>query len=77
VEWVVPPAVLNSVKGAVGAVAFLGVQVTQAAAIATAAASDAVAISFTHNIIIDKHCTMFLQRAFGIKPNGTAGDSTP
>ena len=30
--------------------------------------------SCAHNIIINKHCTFFLQRAFGIKPNGTAVD---
>ncbi len=71
---VVPPAVANSVKGAVGAAAFLWVHATQAAAIATAAANDTAAVSSTHNIIIDKHCTMFLQRTFGIKPNGTAVD---
>ncbi len=32
------------------------------------------AVSSTHNIIIDKHRTMFLQHAFGIKPDGTAVD---
>ncbi len=71
---VVPPAVPSSVEGAVGAAAFLQVRGTQAAAIATAAANDAAAVSSAHNIIIDKHLTMFLQRAFGIKPNGTAVD---
>ncbi len=42
--------------------------------IATAAANDAAAVRSTENIIIDKHCTMFLQCVFGIKPNGTAVD---
>ncbi len=54
--------------------AFLQVRATQAAVIATATANDAAAVSSAHNIIIDKHRTMFLQRAFGIKPNGTAVD---
>jgi hypothetical protein len=71
---VVPPAIPNSVQGAVGAAAFLQVHATQAAAIATATANDAAAVSSAHNIIINKHCTMFLQRAFGIKPNGMAVD---
>ncbi len=69
-----PPAIPNSVEGTVGAAAFLQAHATQAAAIATTAANNAAAISSTHNIIIDKHCKMFLQRAFGIKPNGTAVD---
>jgi hypothetical protein len=69
-----PPAVPSSVEGVVGAAAFLQVLATQAAAIATAAANDAAAVSLAHNIITDKHCTMFLQRAFGIKPDGTAVD---
>ncbi len=67
-----PPALINSIQGEVGAATFLQVHATQAATIATAAANDAAAVSSTHDIIIDKHCTMFLQRAFGIKPNGTA-----
>ncbi len=71
---VVPPAVPSFVEGAVGAATFLQVRATQAAVIATAAANDAAAVSSAHNIIIGKHCTMFLQRAFGIKPNGTAVD---
>jgi hypothetical protein len=71
---VVPPAVPSSVRGAVGAATFLQFRATQAAAIATAAANDAAAISSAHNIIIDKHRTMFLQCAFGIKPNGTDVD---
>jgi hypothetical protein len=70
----VPPAIPTSVQGVVGAAAFLQVHGTQAAVIATTAANDAVAVSSDHNIIIDKHRTMFLQRAFGIKPNGTAVD---
>ncbi len=74
VVGVVPPAVANSIKGVVGAAAFLQVHATQAAAIATTAANDAAAVSSTHNIIIDKHCAMFLQRAFGIKPDCTAVD---
>jgi hypothetical protein len=71
---VVPPAIPSFVKGAVGAAAFLQVHATQAAVIATAAANDAAAVSSAHNIIIDKHCTMFLQCASGIKPNGMAVD---
>ncbi len=69
-----PPAVPNSVKGAVGAAAFLQVRGTQAEVIAAATANDAAAVSSAHNIIIDKHLTMFLQHAFGIKPNGTDVD---
>ncbi len=69
-----PPAVPSSVQDAIGAAAFLQVCVTQAAAIATATANDAAAVSSTHNIIIEKHCSMFLQGAFGIKPNVTAVD---
>ncbi len=72
---VVPPAVVPSlVEGAVGAAAFLQVRATQAAAIATAAANDAAAVSSAHSIIIGKHRTMFLQHAFGINPDGTAVD---
>ncbi len=71
-----PPAVPSSIKGAVSAAAFLQVRATQAAAIATAAANDAAAVSSAQNIIIDKHRTMFLQRAFGINPNGMAVDQT-
>jgi hypothetical protein len=71
---VVPPAVPSSVEGVVGAATFLQVRVTQAAAITTAAANDAAAVSSAHNIIIGNHCTMFLQRAFGIKLNGMAED---
>ena len=69
-----PPAVPKSVEGAVGAAASLQVRATQAAAIANAAANDAVAVSSAHGIILDKHRTMFLQRAFGINPDGTAVD---
>ncbi len=71
---VVPPAVPRSVESMVGAATFLQVHATQAAVIATAAANDAAAISSAHSIILDKHCTMFLQRAFGINPDGTAVD---
>jgi hypothetical protein len=71
---VVPPAIPNSIEGAVGAATFLQVRATQAAAIATAAASDAAAVRSAQNIIIDKNCTMFLQCAFDIKPNGTTVD---
>jgi hypothetical protein len=74
VVGVVPPAIPRSVKGAVGAAAFLQVRATLAAAIANAAANDAVAVSSAHGIILDKHCTMFSQHAFGINPDGTAGD---
>jgi hypothetical protein len=70
----VPPAVPRSVEGAVGDAAFLQVRATQAASIATAAANDAAAGSSAHGIILNKHCTMFLQRAFGINPDGTAVD---
>ncbi len=69
-----PPAVPRSVEGAVGAAAVLQVRATQAAAIVSAAANDAAAISSAHGIILDKHCTMFLQRAFGINPDGAALD---
>jgi hypothetical protein len=71
---VVPPAVPRSVEGAVDAAAFLQVCATQAAAIATAAANDAAAVSSTAGIILNKHCTMFLQLAFGINLDGTAVD---
>jgi hypothetical protein len=71
---VVPPAIPNPVKGAVGAAALLQAHASQAAAIATAAANDAAVVSSAHNIIINKHRTMFLQRAFGINPDGTAAD---
>jgi hypothetical protein len=71
---VVPPAVPRSVEGMVGAAAFLKVRATQAAAIANTAANDAAAVSSAHGIILNKHCTMFLQRAFGINPDGTALD---
>jgi hypothetical protein len=71
---VVPPAVPRFFEGAVGAAAFLQVHATQAAAIATAAANDAAAVSSAAGIILDKHCTMFLQRAFGINPDGPAVD---
>jgi hypothetical protein len=71
---VVPLAIPNSVQVAVGAATFLQVRATQAAAIATAAANDAAAVSSAHNVIIDKHCTMFLQCAFGIMPDGMAVD---
>ncbi len=69
-----PPAIPRSVEGAVGAAAFLQVRATQAAAIANAAANDAAAVSSAHGIILDKHHTMILQRAFGINPDGTALD---
>jgi hypothetical protein len=42
--------------------------------IATTTANDAAAVNFTHNIIIKKHSTMFLQHVFGINPDGTAVD---
>ncbi len=69
-----PPAIPSSVQGTVGAATFLQVHATQAAVIATTAANDAAAVSSAHNIIIDKHRTMFLQHAFGIKLNGMAVD---
>ncbi len=69
-----PPAAPRFVEGAVGAAAFLQVRATQAAAIATTTANDAAAVSSAHSIILDKHCTMFLQCAFGINPDGTAMD---
>jgi hypothetical protein len=71
---VVPPAVPRSVEGVVGAAAFLQVRATQAAVIANATANDAAAVSFAHGIILDKHRTIFLQRAFGINPEGMAVD---
>ncbi len=74
VVGVVPPAVPRSVEGAVGAATFLQVHATQAAAIATATANDAAAVSSLPGIILDKHHTMFLQRAFGIDPDGMAVD---
>ncbi len=69
-----PPAVPRSIKGAVGATAILQVQANQAAAIASAAANDAAAVSSAYTVILEKYCTMFLQRAFGINPDGTAVD---
>ncbi len=63
-----------SVKGAVGAAAILQVLANQAAEVANAAANDAAAVSSAHSIILEKHCAMFLQRAFGINPDGTAVD---
>ncbi len=72
---VVPPAVPRSVEGTVGgAAAILQVRANQAAGIANAAANDAAAVSFAHSIILEKHRTMFLQRTFGINPDGTAVD---
>ncbi len=71
---VVPPAVPRSVEDAVGAAAFLQVRANQAAAIAYAAANDAAAVSSAAGIILNKHCTMFLQRAFGINPDDLAVD---
>jgi hypothetical protein len=73
---VVPPAVRRSVEGVVGAAAILQVQANQAAAIANTAANDAAAISSANSIILKKHRTIFLQRAFGINPDGTAVDQT-
>jgi hypothetical protein len=70
--WVVPPAIPNPIKGAVGAAAFHQARASQAAVIATAAANYAAAINTAHAIIIEKHCTMFLQQAFGINPDGIA-----
>ncbi len=69
---VVPPAIPNPIKGAVGAATFLQAHASQAAAIATAAANNAAAVNTAHAIIIEKHCTMFLQQAFDINPNGMA-----
>ena len=71
---VVPTAVPRSIEGAVGAATFLQVRATQAAVIANAAANDAAAVSSAHSSILKKHRTMFLQRAFGINPDGTAVD---
>jgi hypothetical protein len=71
---VVPSAIPRSVEGVVGAAAILQVRANQAAAIASTAANDAAAVSSAHSIILEKHCTMFLQRAFGINPDGTAVD---
>ncbi len=71
---VVPPAVPRSVEGTVGATAILQVRANQAAVIASATANDAAAVSSAHTVILEKHRTMFLQRAFGINPDGTAVD---
>jgi hypothetical protein len=71
---VVPPAVPRSVKGAVGAATILQVRANQAAMIANATVNDAAAVSSAHSIILEKHCTMFLQCAFGINPDGMAVD---
>ncbi len=70
--WVVPPAIPYPIKGAVGASSFLQAGASQAAAIATAATNDAAAVNTAHAFNIKKHCTIFLQQAFGIHPNGTA-----
>jgi len=43
----------------------------QAAAFAGEAANDALDFSNAHASIIDKHRKMFLERAFGIAPDGT------
>ena len=43
----------------------------QAAAFAREAANDALDFSNAHASIIDKHHKMFLERAFGIAPDGT------
>ncbi len=69
-----PPAIPRSIEGAVGAAAFLQVHATQAAVIANAAANDAAAVNSAHGIILDKHRTMLLRRAFVIIPDGTAVD---
>ncbi len=58
---VVPPAIPNPIKGAVGAAAFHQARATQAAVTAAAAANDAAAVNIAHAIIIEKHHTMFLQ----------------
>ncbi len=69
---VVPPAVPRFVKGTVSDAAFLQVHAAQAAAITNTAANDAAAVSSAHGIILDKHRTKFLQRAFGINLDGMA-----
>ncbi len=44
----------------------------QAAAVARDAAADAVDINNAHATIVTQHRKMFLARAFGINPDGTA-----
>ncbi len=47
-------------------------RVIQAAAVARDAAADAADINNAHATIVSQHRKMFLARAFGINPNGTA-----
>jgi hypothetical protein len=42
----------------------------QAPAIASTAAKDAAVVDTTHSMLLEKHCMMFLQRAFGINSDG-------
>jgi hypothetical protein len=51
--------------------AMLSQRADEAAAFARAAVTDALDFSNAHASIIDKHRKMFLQRAFGIAPDGT------
>jgi hypothetical protein len=53
-----------------GARAYVRARAVQAAAIASTAAKDAAAVKTTHTMLLEKHCKMFLQRAFGINPGG-------
>ena len=52
--------------------AVFGERAVRAVAIAREAAADAQEIDNAHATIVSQHRKMFLQRAFGITPNGTA-----
>lgn len=51
--------------------ALLQQRAQEAAAVAREAAADAAALNNAHDVIEAKHRQMFLQRAFGINPDGT------
>jgi hypothetical protein len=53
----------------VGARAYVRARAAHATAIAFAAAHDAVAVDTAHTMLLEKICTIFLQRALGINPN--------
>jgi hypothetical protein len=69
-----PPIIPNllSTYGLVGARAYFRAHTVQATAIAFAAANNTVAVDTAHTILLEKHCTMFLQRAFGVNLDGTS-----
>ncbi len=52
--------------------ATLSQRLIQAAAVARDAAADAADINNAHATIVAQHCKIFLVRAFGINPDGTA-----